>query len=197
MNMHSLPKIRQATKSDAVCLAQLIDIAGEGIPSWLWAQSCDAGQTPLERGVERAKRTAGGFSFKNALVAEQDGGTLGMVLSYPITNEPEDDLADLADPVAPFVALEKQSVGTWYINALVVFAGNRSRGIGVKLLKAAEALALEHGTKVMSIQAYAQNAGAVRLYQRLGYEMTSKAAVLSHPCQPYYTGDVLLLTKQL
>ena len=51
--------------------------------------------------------------------------------------------------------------------------------------------------KAMSIQVYEQNVGAVRLYTKLGYEIAAREPVRLHPCQPYYTGDVLLLIKNL
>lgn len=61
----------------------------------------------------------------------------------------------------------------------------------------AEKRALGAGFDAVSIQVYAQNSGAVRLYRRLGYEVVASAPVVNHPCQPYYTGDVLLLLKQV
>ncbi|HMO69118.1 MAG TPA: DUF6505 family protein [Novosphingobium sp.] len=36
--------IRPARKSDAPVLARLIDIAGEGIPSYLWARAAEPGE---------------------------------------------------------------------------------------------------------------------------------------------------------
>lgn len=36
-----------------------------------------------------------------------------------------------------------------------------------------------------------------RLYRRTGFEIFAQAPVTLHPCQPYYTGDVLLLFKRL
>lgn len=197
MNLQSIPNVRQAEAGDAADLAKLIDIAGEGIPAWLWGQSCGAGQTPLDVGTERARREVGGFSYKNALVAEKNGATLGMVLSYPINEAPTSDPNELPAPIAPFVELEAQSVGTWYINALAVFAGARGAGLGTRLLTAAEDQAAAAGYRQMSIQVYGQNSGAFRLYQRLGYGLAERAAVRLHPCQPYYTGDVLLLLKSL
>ena len=197
MNLQSVPSVRQAKACDAANLAKLIDIAGEGIPSWLWGQNCQTGETPLDVGAERARRETGGFSFRNALVSEQRGNVQGMVLSYPIDEAPTADPADLPAPIAPFVELEAQSVGTWYINALAVFAGAREAGIGTRLLDAAETQAITAGYRVMSIQVYAQNTGAFRLYERLGYEVAARSKVRLHPCQPYYTGDVLLLLKRL
>lgn len=197
MTTQKNPSIRQAIRQDAYDLARLIDIAGEGIPAWLWARNCADRQTPLEFGAEKARMSLGGFSYLNAQVAMLQGEVAGMVLSYPIDSAPEDDPASLPEPIAPFVELEAQSVGTWYINALAVYPGKRGDGIGTALLKHVECLALVAGSHSVSIQVYGQNAGAVRLYQSLGYELVAKAAVQLHPCQPYYTGDVLLLIKDL
>ncbi len=189
--------LRPARRSDGEDLARLIDIAGEGIPSWLWAQSVEGDQTPLDVGTARARREQGGFSYKNAIVSEREGHVLGMVLSYPITSADESAAADLPAPIAPFVALEAKSVGTWYVNALAVRAGARGFGIGATLMAHAEKQARDAGFETVSIQVYGQNDGAVRLYRRLGYDVAAQSPVLNHPCQPYYTGDVLLLLKSV
>ena len=197
MNQHSTPKIRQADPSDAEYLAELINLAGEGIPNWLWARACVEGQTPLDVGIERAKRKTGGFSYTNALVAEPCGYPAGMVLSYAVAEVPTENPDDLPAPIAPFVALEKMSVGTWFINALAVHGEAQNQGIGSRLLAAAEDLARCNGFTEMSIQVYCQNTGAVRLYRRHDYEFAASEPVRQHPCPPYYTGDVLLLKKSL
>lgn len=197
MNTNFNPNIRPASAEDAVDLAKLIDIAGEGIPHWLWSKSSDGERTPLDIGAERARRTSGGFSFTNAFVAEQNGKPAGMLLGYPILQSPDDDPNSLPTPIAPFVELEKHSVDTWYVNALAVFAEHRGLGIGSILMQQAEAEARKANMSKMSIQVYGQNHGAVRLYKRLGYQQVQAAPVRLHPCQPYYTGDVLLLMKIL
>ncbi len=197
MNKQTTELIRQAGPSDAKSLAKLIDLAGEGIPNWLWTRACVEGQTPLEIGIERAKRKTGGFSYTNALVAEAGGNLIGMVLSYPITEAPTENPDNLPAPIAPFVALEKLSVNTWFINALAVFTEDQNQGVGSQLLSAAENLACKNGFDKMSIQVYAQNTGAVRLYARQGYKQVASEPVRLHPSPPYYTGDVLLLMKSL
>ncbi len=197
MNVQETPRVRQANPDDARTLAKLIDIAGEGIPNWLWSQQCGDGQSPLDVGQERAQRQTGGFSFTNAQIAEEGGAPLGMVLCYAIDEVPDADPNDLPAPIAPFLELEKLSVGTWYVNALAVFRGQRGQGTGARLLRAAECQAVRNGSMQMSIQVYEQNTGAVRLYQRTGYKLAAKAPVRLHPCQPYYTGDVLLLMEPL
>ena len=65
--------IRPARKEDASTLANLINIAGEGIPLWLWRQSTTTDKEALALGAERAARDSGGFSYSNAHVAELRG----------------------------------------------------------------------------------------------------------------------------
>ena len=56
MNTQITKIIRQTEPWDAESLAKLINLAGEGIPNWLWTRACVEGQTPLEIGIERARR---------------------------------------------------------------------------------------------------------------------------------------------
>lgn len=58
----------------------------------------------------------------------------------------------------------------------------------------ADALAVAAGCELLSIEVFEQNRGAVRLYRKLGYSVTEKRPVVSHPCHPY-TGELILLTK--
>ncbi len=197
MNIANPVQISAATADNAETLAKLIDIAGEGIPSWLWRRAATDGQSPLAVGAERARRDNGGFSFHNASVIRCDGRIAGMVLGYPIREAPDDDPETLPAPIAPFVALEKQSVGTWYVNALALFPEFQGKGLGSQLLEHAETLARRDGCAEMSIQVYAQNYGAHRLYTRKGYVFSARLPVRDHPCPPYYTGNVELLKKSV
>lgn len=188
---------RQARASDARALAQLIDTAGEGIPHWLWSQWCEGGQTPLDVGESRAQRETGGFSYTNAVVSLKDDEVVGMILSYPITEAPTDDPNTLPAPIAPFVELEAKSIGSWYVNALAVRPEQRGKGIGRDLMRIAENLAKDQGFETVTIQVFEQNDGAYRLYRNIGYHAVEVSPVRAHPCQPYYTGDVVLLEKSL
>lgn len=50
MNTRANATLRQAETSDARHLAELINLAGEGIPNWLWARACGDGQNPWKSG---------------------------------------------------------------------------------------------------------------------------------------------------
>ena len=65
--------LRPARKADAAALAILVDIAGEGMPSYMWSRMREPGQSGFEVGRARAAREEGGFSYRNATVAETGG----------------------------------------------------------------------------------------------------------------------------
>lgn len=200
MNSAKEYKIRPACFEDARAIARLIDIAGEGIPNLLWSNMAEPGQSALDVGQARACCDVGGLSYRNALVAEAEGSVVGMMLGY-IVEQPDEEInedpANLPDLARPFVALEHQSVGTFYIDALAVLPGWRGCGVGSRLLVAAEQRARNLGVTNMSIQHFAHNKDAAKLYSRVGYQFSAQSSPLSHPCQLYYTGDVELLFKAL
>ena len=90
--MQPKPTFRPATKADAAALAVLVDIAGEGLPAHLWSTLKAPGQSILELGRERAQREEGGFSYRNAVIAEVGGEIAAALIGYRL-----DDPYDLGD----------------------------------------------------------------------------------------------------
>jgi ribosomal protein S18 acetylase RimI-like enzyme len=192
-----LPAYRDARKDDARALAQLIEIAGEGIPGYLWAQQARDGRTALDVGAERAAREDASFSYRNAVVAHLDGKVAGMLLAYRLAEPSAQDIAGLPDIpplLRPLVELEYRVPGSYYVNALAVFEPWRGHGIGAALLAIAETRARAAGCGELSVQVFAENEGAYRLYRRNGYAVTERRPIVAHPCYPYST-EVLLLTR--
>jgi ribosomal protein S18 acetylase RimI-like enzyme len=192
-----LPLYRDARRDDARALAQLIEIAGEGIPTYLWSQQTKPGQTPLDVGTERAARDSANFSYRNAVVAHLEGKVAGMLLAYRLPAPSAKDLAELPEMpplLRPLVELEYQAPGTFYVNALAVFAPYRGRGIGASLLTIAQERAAAAGCDELSVQVFAENEGAERLYRRCGYAVVDRRPIIAHDCYPYST-EVLLMMR--
>jgi ribosomal protein S18 acetylase RimI-like enzyme len=189
--------LRPARKSDAVALAALIDIAGEGIPVYLWNRMKAPGQSVFEFGRARAAREEGGFSYKNAIVAEVGGEVVAALVDYRL-EDPYDagDLAELPEVVRPLVLLESKAPGSWYINVVAAFPEFRGQGIGARLLTLAEEHGSAQGAKSASMIVASENAGAMRLYARSGYKETARAAVVDYPgCA--HGGDWVLMVKPI
>jgi ribosomal protein S18 acetylase RimI-like enzyme len=165
-----LPPHRAATPDDADAMAELINIAGEGLPVYLWAKIAEPGESPWDVGRQRARRDSGSFSYRNTVLREEDGRVVAALMGYPLPNEPEPANYDELSPMfVPLQQLEDLAAGTWYINVLAALPECRGRGYGSELLGVAEELARHTQRKGLSIIVADANAGARRLYERQGY----------------------------
>jgi ribosomal protein S18 acetylase RimI-like enzyme len=190
-------RLRPATREDAELLARLIDIAGEGFGTYLWSQSAAPGETALDVGRRRAQREDGGFSYRNATLAEIDGKVAALLLGYRLA-DPYDagDLQSVPATVRPLIELEAEAPGTWYVNALAALPEYRGKGLGTLLLSEAENSARKTRASSLSIIVAEQNEGAKRLYERIGYRAVARRPVVTFPGFAH-TGDWLLMTKRV
>ena len=188
---------RPAVKADASALAVLVDIAGEGLPAYLWSTLKAPGQSILEVGRERAAREKGGFSYRNAVVAEVDGEIAACLVGYRL-DDPYDlgDLEQVPPLVRPLVLLEAKAPGSWYVNVLATFPEFRRKGIGMALLGIAEKRARDEGAQALSVIVAAENEPAARLYAAAGYEAHATEPIFAFPGCPH-GGDWLLMVKPL
>ncbi|HVG46759.1 MAG TPA: GNAT family N-acetyltransferase [Rubellimicrobium sp.] len=169
---------RHATPADAPALAHLVDIAGEGLPSYLWAQMAEEGETALDVGRWRARREEGSFSYRNAVVADPGGGVEAALVGYPLPDGPESIPDDLPAMFVPLQKLENLAGGTWYVNVLATYPEYRDQGHGTHLLGIAQRLARAAGCRGLSLIVADTNFGARRLYERSGFRpMASRRMV--------------------
>jgi ribosomal protein S18 acetylase RimI-like enzyme len=188
---------RPAAKADASALAVLVDIAGEGLPAYLWSTLKAPGQSILEVGRERAARETGGFSYRNAIVAEVGSEIAACLVGYRL-DDPYDltGLEDIPPLVRPLVLLEAKAPGSWYVNVLATFPEFRRKGIGMQLLGIAEKRARDEGAHALSVIVAAENEPAARLYAAAEYEALATEPIVAFPGCPH-GGDWLLMVKPL
>jgi ribosomal protein S18 acetylase RimI-like enzyme len=192
------PTFRPARKSDAAALAVLVDIAGEGMPVYMWSTLAAPGQSLLELGRERAARETGGFSYRNSIVAEIGGEIAASLVGYRL-DDPYDlagSLAETPEIVRPLVRLEAQAPGSWYVNVLATFPEFRRRGIGARLLAIAEQKARAERARALSVIVARWNDPAARLYARAGYAPRARETALPFPGCPH-RGDWVLMVRPL
>ena len=166
--------LRPATADDADLLVHVIDMAGEGLPRLLWADIGGPGADPLEIGRERARRDTGGFSWRNAEVAELDGRPAGALVTYLTDAEPEQPDADTPDIFVPLMQLEALAPATRYINAIGVLAWARRQGVAGALMAAAAARPGPNGLSLIVADA---NRGARALYDAIGFVETARRPI--------------------
>ena len=197
--------IRPARKADAAALAVLIDMAGEGMASWVWSDMASGHQTAFEVGRMRAGREEGDFSYRNAFVlaakheGQQNGveEIAGMVLGYRL-DDPYSlpDLAGMPAPFRPLVELEAEAPGAWYLNAIAVFDDFRGRRFGAHLMDKAEDLARQSGASEIVLIWAEENDLAAGLYRHFGYAERARRPIVPFP-GARIGGDWVLLAKTL
>jgi ribosomal protein S18 acetylase RimI-like enzyme len=187
--------LRPARKSDARVIAELAQIAGEGIPAWFWAQDAAPGEDLLAVGARNVLSETENFSYRNAHLAEVDGAVASLLLAYrlPDADAPV-DLDQYPAFIRPLIELEQEVPGSFYLNMLATFPAYRNRALGSRLLQHANTLAGQAGCDTLSLQVFEQNPGALRLYLRHGYRPVARRAVVPHPSH-HYRGELVLLTR--
>lgn len=186
--------LRPAVPEDAQAIAELFQIAAAGLADYFWGNFQDEFPelTPLEIGATGFAEANDEYSYTNCLMAEIGGTVAGMSMTFPMKATPK-PLPDDYDPVMrPFMELEED--GSFYVCAVGVYGQYRGQGIGTALMERAEQRAREEGCGAMSLLVFDANDGAKRLYERLGYRVADRRAVVPHPLIQA-EGDVLLMVR--
>jgi ribosomal protein S18 acetylase RimI-like enzyme len=197
---------RAATISDCYKIAELFQIASDGVSNYVWSTLTDdyPGLTLLEIGAKRYANEESLFSYKNCVIAENDREVMGMMLTFPIdyqTSQMEElTTVPVAEPSAEVSQLDVlapyglEAPGTWYICALALFPEYQGKGLGTQFLFLARQQARQRGYEELSLLCFEQNEGALRLYKRNGFKAIDRTPVVPHE-MIHYTGDLLLMTS--
>ncbi|MCA9245251.1 MAG: GNAT family N-acetyltransferase [Phycisphaerales bacterium] len=159
---------RQARSEDAPRMAELVNIAGDGLPLYLWRKFARDGQTGWDVGLERASNGIGGFAYHNTVVRDVDGQAAACLIGYA-SNGPPPPVGDPPAPLKPLMELSEIVHDTWYLNVLATHPEYRGRGFASALLRIADELARASGKERISLIMSDANEGARRLYTRNGY----------------------------
>lgn len=186
------PPFRRATPADTQAMADFVHFASEGLALYLWTRMAGPDSDPWAIGRERAGRDAGAFSYRNAIVAEQNGRTVAGLIGYALPDRPEPIAESMPAMFVPLQELENMVSGTWYVNVLAAYPEVRGRGYGGALLAVADRLAAGNGNRGLSIIVADTNTGARKLYERYGYREIGKRRMVKEDWEHPGTDWVLL-----
>jgi len=198
--MSDKPVYRQATAEDSHVIARMMDIFSDGIALIEWTEAVQAAgeRTALDIGAGIYASETGDYSYRNCCIAEVADRRVGMLLGFPMpARNPADVVSpppfDGMDVFAPYKYLEAPD--TWYICGVALLPDYRGRGIGTRLMQIARQQARDHGHDRLSLIVFEENAAAVNLYRRLGYETIDRAPIVPHPLIRA-SGNVLLMVAR-
>ena len=175
----------------------MIDISSDGIALIEWTEAAQAAgdRTALDIGARIYASEDGDYSYRNCCIAQMADRRAGMLIGFPMTARDPSDVAspppfDGTDVFAPYKYLEAPD--TWYICGVALLPEYRGHGIGTGLMQMAREQARTHGYTQLSLVVFEENAAALRLYRRLGYETIKRASIVPHPLIRA-SGDALLM----
>ena len=182
---------RRASPDDAPALANLVDFAGEGLPSHLWAQMVEPGEMALDMERRHARREEGSFSYRNAVVADPGTGVEAALAGCPLREEPEPIAQDLPAMFVPLQDLENLACRTWYVNVLAAYPKHWAQGHGTRLLGIASQFAQAEGRRRLSLNVADTNQAARRFYERAGFRHVASRPMVKEGWQG--SGETYLL----
>jgi ribosomal protein S18 acetylase RimI-like enzyme len=185
---------RPATLADAADLANLVEFASEGFALYLWTRLAGPGRDPREIGRRRVSSETLGVSYRNALIAEQAGTTIGALIGYPLSGRLEHD-DTLPALLVPLHELMNMAPRTWYVHVLAAYPEHRGRGVGTALLMEADRLAAKAGMARQSLIVSDTNTGARRLYERHGFREAARRQMIKNGWQHPGTDWVLMIKE--
>lgn len=188
--------IRDATAFDADHLVRFINMAADDLPLHFWKKSAGQGGDPVAFGRERAARSTGNFSYRNASLAEIDGQVAACLLGYPAAQEAEPIDPDTPPIFVPLLQLEALAPGSWYLNVLATYPAFRGRGCGSALLSQAEAATRLAGRQTISLIAADTHHEALRLYAAKGFAEIARRPVVKDDW-PVEASEWILFTRSV
>lgn len=172
-------QLLDASKAHARDLANLINLAGEGLPEILWRSIAEPGETPMDVGTRYAAQEEGRFSYRHARICVKDDRVVGALVAYRQPDPYETSCFEASLPAArPLFELEARAPGSWYINALATLPEQYGHGVGRALMADTLTRAREAGCTQASLIVASENHRAMRVYQQLGFAATARLAVV-------------------
>lgn len=137
-------------------------------------------------------------SYRHCWVAVVQSGAhapvVGMMNAFPASLLSEQtmpsNLSSREVHLWPRTAL--QDWGSYCLNSLAVFPLYRRYGIASRLIEQAIDNAVSEGFGSLSLHVWADNASAVTLYRRKGFQEIDRAAIPWHPRLPHSGGSLLM-----
>lgn len=176
--------IREAQPADAPQIAPLMNLIYDEMEL---TDLEDVPEPDLLQAITAAYRTRTYLSgAATTVVAEANGQVVGVAFGYP--GEREDIVDDVFAQItaksdafdAPLEAESETTKGEWYLDSLAVSPDHQGKGIGHQLLQALPYYARRDHQAVIGLNVDLENPAAMRLYERMGYEVSGKQMIGDH-----------------
>ncbi len=186
---------REGRLEDCHRIAELDDMASGGAMDYLF-HDLIPGRSPVQIVAKNFERDQYPYTYKSAIVAQYNDQVIGFALSYPaayhtVSEEmrqyfPSERLAHFNDFFSTRVE------GSYYLDGLGVDPHFQRYGIGKRLIDLTKKKAGENGYPALSLITFADNDGAIKLYERCGFRTVKAIELNPHERIPHHGGCLLM-----
>ncbi len=188
---------RPATREDAATIADLMLKSSGGDAEFLW-HDLVPGKSVAEMMPPLVEKETGLFTYKKSIVAEVDGQVVGLMHACAPEDVEHERNYDIPEDRIEHVKVifELEVPDSYVLLYLSVSENYQNQGLGHHLLEIFEKDAEENEKQTLSVQVWADNTGALRLYSALGYTVVQQGDIARHELLPH-DGGILLLKKDI
>lgn len=196
-------RFRPADRADADFLVPLVAESSGGVWPAVWKALAYDGESVEASGTRYLADASNDLSIANTILAESDGIRIGAMISYreenvtPNGSESRDHSPlprDLIEALKPYRDLSDPD--SLFIAELCCLPEARGQGLGTQFLACARESAASRGLPRVSLRVFSDNVGAVRLYERSGFQIVDRRPVMPHP-DIKVVGSVLLMSTSV
>jgi ribosomal protein S18 acetylase RimI-like enzyme len=188
-------KYRPGKKENSEKIAEMINIASDGVVEYLFHDLVPE-MSPVQVVAHNLGNDNYPHTYKSAVVACDRNDLVGMALSYPSSyHRITDEMRGFFPPerLEHFSAFYSSRVeNTWFLDALCVIESHRRLGIGEKLISLTKEKAVKNGYNAMSLIVFADNALAIPVYERTGFEVVQKVELRGNEFIRHEDGCLLM-----
>ncbi|MGB0749170.1 MAG: GNAT family N-acetyltransferase [Magnetospiraceae bacterium] len=189
---------RTGEATDSRAIASLMCQAGGGLMEYL-LEGVLPNCSPLDVLELAITDEDSPLNHENAVLGVAEDQIIALLLSYPTQKFGLDDIMQENVPADRLDHL-KALFGTpmpkgLYVNSVAVDAAFGGHGIGGTLMTIADTLALAQGFDTICLHVWADNPGAIHMYETAGFQISADIPVVRHPLLPHDGGKYLMVKK--
>ena len=175
--------LRDGRLSDCADLARLINLSAQGAGDYLFGQ-VEQKSGGAEKVMSDLLSREVHYSYANTKVVDLEGQLVGMVLSFPssglMLNEKIKQYYSEQQYQYIQFFVDNKLADSWHLDAICVNSECRGMGIGQQLLDDVKQQAAYYNFPTLEVFVFANNAGAIKFYQRNQFVTCSEIDVTKH-----------------
>jgi ribosomal protein S18 acetylase RimI-like enzyme len=184
---------RMGQEGDALSIAELYNMANNGLSEVWWAKQARKGESWKDAFVRDIKMQNSIAHFARSVIAEANGKVIGLLIAFPQEEIPPAELlAGLPSSELSIIELRRRVEGSLFIAVVAVDENYRNRGIARHFVNMSLHVAQASNLKEVSVIIHESNREWLESFLRRGFKERARENVGDHASYPHDSSWVLV-----